>query len=171
VSPETIIGMVIAGGIGLWAAWRDLGKIGRMSKKEAKAFEEMWSRKDPDRPLPPTPTKIGSDELVNLLNKWRVSKPELYLSIVFPEVTTILKVAIEKVAFPTVTVSLTTDARDDRNVLRLGIPRIDIHLSGCVLERCEVGDGVGTEIRASWLSSKGRYIFIAEKTPAMAGEN
>jgi hypothetical protein len=112
-------------------------------------------------------TKISSDELVHLLNKWRVSKPELYLSIVFPEVTTILKVAIEKVAFPSVTVSLTTDAWDDRNMFRLGVPSIDVHLSGSVLERCEAGDGVGTEVRASWLSGKGRYIFIAEKTSRM----
>jgi hypothetical protein len=115
-------------------------------------------------------TKISSDELVNLLNKWRVSKPELYLSIVFPEVTTILKVAIEKVAFPTVTVSLTTDAWDDRNMFRLGVPSIELHLSGCVLERCDAGDGVGAEIRASWLSWKGRHIFIVEKTHAMTGE-
>jgi hypothetical protein len=109
-------------------------------------------------------TKIGSDELVNLLNKWRVSKPDLYLSIVFPEVTTVLKVAIEKVAFPTVTLGLATDARNDRNIFRLGIPSIDIDFSGCVLKRCEAEDGVGTAIRASW---KGRYIFIAEKTSRM----
>lgn len=61
---------------------------------------------------------------------------------------------LHKVEFPTITVTLV--GRDEWS------DRIDIHLSGCVLERCEGDDGIKTVVRASWLSWKGREILFAE---------
>jgi hypothetical protein len=98
--------------------------------------------------------KIGSDELVNLLNKWQRSASKLQLTISLPEVTTILTILLHKVEFPTITVTLV--GRDEWS------DRIDIHLSGCVLERCEGNEGIKTVVRASWLSWKGREILFAE---------
>jgi|ERR1019366_926873 hypothetical protein len=98
-------------------------------------------------------TKISSDELVNLLNKWRSSGSEIQLIIKFPEISTHLTVTIDEFKFPTVTVLPGGVEQSDR---------IYVHLSGCVLERFEGSDGVGTLVRASWLSWKDRELVLAE---------
>jgi hypothetical protein len=51
-------------------------------------------------------TQINQDELLNLLNRWLRLGPKLLLTIVLPEVTTMLTIVIDKVELPTVTVAL-----------------------------------------------------------------
>ena len=102
-------------------------------------------------------TKIKRDEFVNLLNRWQSSALKLVLTIFLPEVTTMLTIVIDKVELPTVTVALERGERLSRDT-------IDVHFKGCVLERFEGDEGVGTVVRASWLSRTRREVLLAEAT-------
>jgi hypothetical protein len=88
-------------------------------------------------------SKIRPDELVNLLNKWHSSATKLVFMIVLPEVTTMLTVTIHAVEFPKVTVALIGQREG------LGPETIDLYFTGCVLQRFEGEQGVGTVVRAS----------------------
>ena len=101
-------------------------------------------------------TKMNQDELLNLLNRWLRLGPKLVLTIVLPEVTAMLTIVIDKVELPTVTVALERGKKLSRDT-------IDIHFTGCVIERFE-GDEVGTVVRASWLSPTSREVLLAETT-------
>jgi len=102
-------------------------------------------------------TKINQDEFVNLLNRWKGSALNLVLTIFLPEVTTMLTIVIDKVELPTVTVALERSEKLSRDT-------IDVHFKGCVLERFEGDEGVGTVVRASWLSRTRREVLLAETT-------
>ena len=101
-------------------------------------------------------SKIHPDELVNLLSKWKSSGTHLVFTVLMPEVTTMLTVTVHKVEFPTITVAL-LDQRGG-----LGPETIDLHFKGCVLHRFEGDEGVGTVVRASWLSWTNRQIALSE---------
>jgi|SRR6201987_5965458 hypothetical protein len=102
-------------------------------------------------------TKINQHEFVNLLNRWQGSASNLVLTIFLPEVTTMLTIVIDKVELPTVTVALERGEKLSRDT-------IDVHFKGCVLERFEGDEGVGTVVRASWLSRTRREVLLAETT-------
>jgi hypothetical protein len=93
-------------------------------------------------------TKITSDELIALLNKWQGSASKIQLMITIPELTTILTVVVERIEYPTITLTLGFAAS------------IVVHLSGCLLERFEGDNSVGTAIRAAWPSLNGREIVL-----------
>ena len=100
---------------------------------------------------------LNQDEFVNLLNRWKGSALNLVLTIFLPEVTTMLTIVIDKVELPTVTVALERSEKLSRDT-------IDVHFKGCVLERFEGDEGVGTVVRASWLSRTRREVLLAETT-------
>jgi hypothetical protein len=102
-------------------------------------------------------SKIHPDELVNLLSKWQSSATRLVFTVLMAEMTTMLTVTIHKVEYPTITVALLNQRGG------LGPETIDLHFKGCVLHRFE-GDegGVGTVVRASWLSWTNRQMALNE---------
>ena len=91
---------------------------------------------------------------LRLLNTWKGSALKLVLTIFLPEVTTMLTIVID---IPTVTVALERGEKLSRDT-------IDVHFKGCVLERFEGDEGVGTVVRASWLSRTRREVLLAETT-------
>ena len=101
--------------------------------------------------------KINQAEFVSLLNRWQGSASKLVITIFLPEVTTMLTIVIDNVELPTVTVALERGEKLSRDT-------IDVHFKGCVLERFEGDEGVGTVVRASWLSRTRREVLLAETT-------
>jgi hypothetical protein len=96
-------------------------------------------------------TKIGTDQVVDLLNSWRRSGTRLQLAIAIPEIIAIFTVVIEVVEFPRIKFNLASGERPEG---------IEVNFSGSELEL----GGTGTSLRASWLSREGREIILAEPT-------
>jgi hypothetical protein len=88
---------------------------------------------------------------VDLLNSWRQSRTRLQLAIAIPEITAIFTVVVEAVEFPRTTLNLANSERPEG---------IEVNFSGSQLEL----SGIGTNLRASWLSKEGREIILAEPT-------
>jgi hypothetical protein len=95
--------------------------------------------------------KLGTDQAVDLLNFWRRSGTRLQFAIAIPEITAVLTVVIEAVEFPRITLNLANAERPQG---------IEVNFSGSELEL----SGIGTSLRASWLSREGREIILAEPT-------